>query len=230
MIKAVLFDLDGTLLNRDASVHSFVEEQYSRLKHKLSHIDKDKYVERFIELDNRGYVWKDKVYQQLVEEFDIPICADELLEDYLQEFKHHCMPFDHLHSMLQQLKTKGLKLGIITNGYGQFQLDNIKALEIENEFESILISEWEGVKKPDPLIFQRALANLGVVAEECLFVGDHPINDVMAAQQVGMTGVWKKDQFGEEQKIEAHYIVNDLLEILKIIDCVQQDASEKTSI
>ncbi|GAB3806913.1 hypothetical protein GCM10028868_36320 [Virgibacillus kimchii] len=71
MIKAVVFDLDGTLLNRDASVKFFSEKQYERLNKWLNHIPKDRYIERFIELDNRGYVSKDKVYQQLVDEFDI---------------------------------------------------------------------------------------------------------------------------------------------------------------
>ena len=221
MIKAVLFDLDGTLLNRDASVHSFVVGQYNRLKHQLSHIDMKKYVERFIELDNRGYVWKDTVYRHLIDEFNIPLSAEKLLADYLQEFKYHCIPFDHLHSMLQQLKAKGLRLGIITNGYGQFQLDNIRALGIEKEFETILISQWEGVKKPDPIIFQRALAELDVKAEESVFVGDHPLNDVKAAKQVGMIGIWKRDVWWEEQKVDADYILDDLLEMLKIIESAE---------
>ncbi|MFJ8260636.1 hypothetical protein ACIQ4I_01565 [Rummeliibacillus sp. NPDC094406] len=44
MIKAVIFDLDGTLLNRKASVASFIENQYERLLVYLSHIKKDSYV------------------------------------------------------------------------------------------------------------------------------------------------------------------------------------------
>lgn len=218
MLKAVLFDLDGTLLNRDASVRYFIEDQYNRLSRYLEHVTKEEYIERFLELDARGYVWKDKVYQQLVVEFNIPLQADELLTDYVQEFRHHCVPYHNLHSMIQQLKLKELRLGIITNGYGQFQLENIRGLGIENDFYVILISEWEGVKKPDPVIFQRALTKLGVAAEESIFVGDHPINDVKAAKQVGMIGVWKRDPWWEEHEVEADYIVNDLSEIIHVTD------------
>jgi len=58
----------------------------------LSHIPKEQYVSRFIELDNHGYVWKDKVYQQLIEEFNIcSVTWEELLEDYLDNYKHHCI-------------------------------------------------------------------------------------------------------------------------------------------
>jgi len=57
-IKAVVFDLDGTLLNRDASVKIFLENQYKRLNKSVNHISKDNYITRFIELDSRGYVFE----------------------------------------------------------------------------------------------------------------------------------------------------------------------------
>ncbi|MGE7114189.1 HAD hydrolase-like protein [Lysinibacillus sp. NPDC047702] len=82
MIKAALFDLDGTLLDRDESVKKFIEKQYDRLHNRLNSISKEGYISRFIQLDNRGYVWKDKVYQQLVDEFSIiTITWEELLLD-----------------------------------------------------------------------------------------------------------------------------------------------------
>ncbi|ATP41322.1 L-2-haloalkanoic acid dehalogenase [Solibacillus sp. R5-41] len=163
MIKAIIFDLDGTLLNRDESVKKFIDNQYERLKKWVSHIPKEKYISRFIELDNRGYVWKDKVYQQLTEELNITgVTWEDLLQDYIKQFKNHCVPFPNLISMLEEMRSNNLTLGIITNGFGQFQMDNIKALGIDNYFETILVSEWEGIKKPDPQIFRRALHQLHV--------------------------------------------------------------------
>lgn len=83
MIEAVFFDLDGTLLDRDASVKQFVSAQYNRLTDYLSHIPQKDYVARFIELDCHGHVWKDKVYQTLIAEFVIEgISWQALLEDY----------------------------------------------------------------------------------------------------------------------------------------------------
>ena len=213
MIKAVLFDLDGTLLNRDESVRWFIHSQYERLNRIVGHIPREKYIKRFIELDQRGYVWKDKVYQLLVEEFQITdITWEELLQDYLVEFKNHCVSFPNLIPTLEKLKSRDIRLGMITNGRGQFQLDNIKGLGIEKYFDTILISEWEGIKKPDPEIFKRALKQLDVSAHQSIFVGDHPINDVKAAQSVGMKGVWKKDL--QWKQVEADYIVDDLAELL----------------
>ncbi|QFT89031.1 Pyrimidine 5'-nucleotidase YjjG [Bacillus sp. THAF10] len=215
MIKAVIFDLDGTLLNRDESVKKFINNQYERLNKWVGHIPKEEYTTRFIELDCRGYVWKDKVYQQLVDEFGIGVNWESLLQDYISEFKNSCVPFPNLLNMLEDLRKNNLILGIITNGYGQFQLDNIKALGIEEYFQTILVSEWEGIKKPDSQIFKRALEKLNVSANESIFVGDHPENDVKAAQKVGMKGIWKKDFQWED--VKADIIVDDLAELPLII-------------
>ncbi|MBW8350372.1 HAD family hydrolase [Bacillus sp. IITD106] len=215
MIKAVLFDLDGTLLNRDASVRKFINAQYERLIDYVGNVPHETYVTRFIELDCRGYVWKDKVYQQMVEEFDIKNFSwEDLLQDYVEEFKHNCVPFPNLINTLDELK-KQVRLGMITNGFGQFQLNNIKALGIEHYFDAILISEWEGMKKPDPAIFKKAANRLNVTHEECMYVGDHPDNDVKGAQNSGMIGVWKRDTGW--QNVVADYIIDDLQDLIKIL-------------
>lgn len=217
MVKAVVFDLDGTLLDRDASVQVFINNQYDRLSKYLSHIPKEIYTERFVELDNHGYVWKDIVYSQLVEELNITsLTADDLLDDYLLEFRNHCIPFSNLVEMLDDLKNQGIRLGMITNGFGHFQLHNIQALGIEHYFEVILISEWEGMKKPNPEIFTRALSKLQVKPEESMFIGDHPVNDVEAARNVGMIGVWKRDSAAWDEST-ADYTIDELLEVPLIV-------------
>jgi putative hydrolase of the HAD superfamily len=50
----------------------------------------------------------------------------------------------------------------------------------------VLVSEAEGLRKPDPLIFRRAAERLGVEAGECLFVGDNPEIDIIGAAAAGM--------------------------------------------
>ncbi|WML56516.1 HAD family hydrolase [Neobacillus sp. PS2-9] len=216
MIKAAIFDLDGTLLNRDATVHNFLLNQYERLNNWLGHIQKEEYISRFTELECRGYVWKDKVFQKLIDEFKIKeISYDDLLKDYVKHFKYHCVSFPYVTEMLEELKSRSISLGLITNGLGKFQMDNIKALGIETYFQTILVSEWEGIKKPNPEIFKRALDSLGVQPNESIYVGDHPDNDIRAARAIGMLGIWKKD--AQWNHADSDFTIQGLEEIPPII-------------
>jgi len=215
-IQAVLFDLDGTLLDRDSSLFAFVSDQYHRYS-ELQIIDKERFVQRFIELDNHGYVWKDKVYQQIIKEFSIPnVDWTSLLDDYIRNFQAHCIGFPNLLNMLSELKKHNLKLALVSNGFGQFQYDNFKALKIVNLFDEVLISEWEGLRKPDKAIFNRALSRLGIAAEHALFVGDHPDNDIRASREVGMKAVWKRNS-QLEAVIDADAVIDDLEELIDIV-------------
>ena len=215
-IEAVFFDLDGTLLDREASLVKFIDGQYERFKPDLNVIEKQRYINRFIELDARGYVWKDKVYSQLLQELNIAALTwEELLEDYITNFKHSCTGFHNLHEVLGKLKQMGMKLGIISNGKTHFQMANINALGIEGFFDSILISEAVGLRKPDSLIFQKGMEALAVSAAGSIFVGDHPENDVTASKRAGMIGIWKRDDYWHSA--EADFTIEELEELLSII-------------
>lgn len=215
-IKAVLFDLDGTLLDRDLSLLEFVKDQYRRYS-ELQIVDRELFVERFIGLDNYGYLWKDKVYQQIINEFSIPnMDWTLLLEDYLRNFQKYCIGFPNLLSMLTELKNHNIKLALVSNGFGQFQYDNFKALQIDHLFDEVLISEWEGLRKPDKAIFNRALTKLGATAGNALFVGDHPDNDIRASRDAGMKAVWKRNkQFGTV--VNADAVIDNLEELVHIV-------------
>jgi putative hydrolase of the HAD superfamily len=216
MIRAVLFDLDGTLLDRDASALSFVRNQHHRYHRELGHVAREAYVSRFVDLDARGYVWKDIVYQQLVVEFGISkLSWEHLLRDYEDRFHKHCKPYTELVESLDTLRRTGFELGVITNGYSEFQLANIKALGIEHFFSQILVSESEGVRKPEPEIFKRAVERLGVGPEEAVFIGDHPVNDIQAARNVGLKTIWKRDS--SWPNADAHAVVDELWQLPQII-------------
>ena len=212
MIRAVLFDLDGTLLDRHQSLEQFIHDQYNRFTSHLMNIEKSEYCSRFLELDNNGYTWKDKV-----SEYNITtLTQEQLLHDYITNFQHHCIPFKNMHELLRRLTQQNIKIGIITNGFTDFQMNNLRALNIHTYTNTILVSEAEGIKKPHPEIFERALKKLDVKAEECLYVGDHPENDVLGSEQVGILGVWKRDSFWGD--FEHSRVVDDLLEVLSLLE------------
>ena len=218
MKKLVLFDLDGTLLDRDESVKQFIAAQYDRLNPHLSHIPSIDYVTSFINLDCYGYVWKNKVYQDLVTEFEITsITWQSLLHDYETQFQFHCVPFIGLIEMLDTLKQQGYQLGIITNGRGKFQAKAISGLGIQNYFDAILISEIEQVRKPEAEIFDRAITRLGGTARNSVFVGDNPEADIMGAKNANLRTIWKRSPLWEEAA-GADATIDELMEIPAIVE------------
>lgn len=93
-----------------------------------------------------------------------------------------------LPAALERARAHGLKLAIVSNSEGRLRavLDRVGLLD---HFELVIDSHLEGVQKPDPEIFQRALVRLGVHAERCVYAGDIPEVDVHGAERAGLHGV-----------------------------------------
>jgi putative hydrolase of the HAD superfamily len=215
-VKAIMFDLDETLLNREESLRRFIGDQYKRLFSGLM-VNEEDFSSRFIEWDKRGYVWKDEVYAKLIDCFSLNhFSTEELVQDYLLNFARHATPFAGVHHVLSTLKRKGYLLGLITNGREDLQSSTIKALDIEQYFDLILISESIGIKKPDPRIFVHALNELHVEACNAIYVGDHPINDIEAAIRCGITGIWKQSESRDSQDFQ--YSIKELPEIFNFLE------------
>ncbi|MGW7898358.1 HAD family hydrolase [Staphylococcus shinii] len=217
MIKAILFDLDGTILDRETSLKNFIDVQYDKFSNYLKHIEKITFKNKFIELDQNGYVWKDKVYTQLIDYFNIShLMPNIFLNDYTTNFWKHCLPYPNLYKTLKLLTENNYKLAIITNGKFPFQYNNIKALKVDKYMEVILVSEKEEVKKPNPLIFERAAKKLGVKLNECIFVGDSLENDYKASKSAGMYAIYKSNK--NQNSINIIPTIKDLFEIPCIIN------------
>lgn len=217
MIQAVLFDLDGTLLDRDASVQQFVAAQHRRFVADLGHVPEQDYVARWIELDCRGHVWKDEVYQHLVSEFQIAgLSWQQLLRDYEAQFMFYCVAFPGLMKMFSQLKQQGYLLGVVTNGRGAFQARAMQGLGLQNLLDATLIFEVEQVRKPQTEIFHRALRRLAVAAEQAVFVGDHPEVDVCGAKSAGLSAIWKRNTFWPMPQ-HADAIIDELGELPAVV-------------
>jgi putative hydrolase of the HAD superfamily len=144
----------------------------------------------------------------------------ELLADYQERCCLHARGFDGMRDVLATLRMQGLKLGIITNGETKFQTRQIEALELHTLVDTVLISESEGIRKPDRELFIRASNRLRVDPGACVFVGDNPIADVLGAHAAGMRTIWFAPDFEWPSKIPANpgATVRSLSDLLMHID------------
>jgi len=217
MPKAILFDLDGTLLDRDSTVQELLTAQYDRFRPVLSQINPEAYVQRVLELDAHGHRDKVSVYQLAAAEFGLPSeLAPELTADFWSSYHAFCRAYPEVNSVLLELRSRGLKLGVITNGSVQIQEAVVQRLGVSDLLDTVLISEREGTRKPSPEIFERAVHRLGVRSEEAWFVGDHPNVDVEGATAAGLTAVWRRNENWPEPRSQCHRVsgINELLPLL----------------
>jgi len=191
-IEAVVFDLDGTLLDRRRSFERFVRGQWERHFHVFQPVGQPQYVQTVIELDRDGYAPRKELFAGMLVRFGLPSeLGDTLLRDYRAGFPGACLLFPDAAQTLSSLRAGGFKLGLITNGSVGMQSGKLKCLALEPAFDIVLIFDAEGVSKPDPEILRRALERLDTMADRAVFVGDHPEVDVSGARGAGMKSVWR---------------------------------------
>ena len=191
MTYAVLFDLDETLLDRSTSLRAFLADQYQRYEQALGEVPYPVWEAKFIELDARGHVHKSILYPKILSAFGgNPSIADDLIEDYQTGCCVHARPFDGMEETLSSLRARNIGLGLITNGETAFQTRHIHALGLDRVMDVILISEAEGLRKPDPAIFHRALNRLKIAPERAMFIGDNPAVDILGAHGAGLKTAW----------------------------------------
>lgn len=222
-MKAVLFDLDETLLDRSASLERFITWQ-SRAIFASSGSQSDDFYTRFVELDDSGKVWKDVVYARLVDEFSIRnFSAEQLLEQYEKRFCEFCRAAVGVDEMIDQLVEQGYKLGLVSNGPSPFQERNFRALGFADKFSSIVVSAAVGYSKPQQQIFQIACDQLQVSRDDCVFVGDNPVADIAGAKACGMYSVYVPGRLGHEC-VEAEAVCTHFDQLPAIIEQAKRDS------
>ena len=213
-IEAVVFDLDGTLLDRRRSFQHFVRGQWERFPHLLQTVDREQYVQTLVELDRDGYAPRKSLFTELITRFKLPSgMAETLLDDYRAGFPSACVLFSDAVQTLSLLRRSGLKLGLITNGSIPMQSRKLECLALSPLFDTTLISDAEGISKPDRQIFHRALERLHTNPAQAVFVGDHPEVDVAGARAAGMRAIWRRDP-NVTRLVEADGVIDELSDLL----------------
>ena len=202
--KAVLFDLDGTLIDS-------APDLALAINHMLTSIGREEISPTII----RSWVGNGAsilVQRGLSGETEIDKNLDpELLEKSLAIFldfyaKNLCVDtvtYPHVRASLKILKAKGYQLAIVTNKPYNFIQPILDGLDLNGLFELLVGGDTLEKRKPDPLPLHYACEKLGVTVEQCVMVGDSK-NDVLAANAANMQSIGLSYGYNYGEDINEH--------------------------
>lgn len=228
-LKAVLFDLDNTLMDRDHTFRNFARQLVREGLVPMEEAQREKLVTEMIESDADGYREKEGFFRELIDTlpWKKQPTLEELKQYYDRNYMSHAKAMDHAVETLKDCRSKGLRLGIITNGHSHLQHGKIDLLHLRAHFDTIVVSGDVDIRKPDPRIYRLALERLGTLPEETVIVGDHPRNDIWGAAQVGIRGIWLLRKHAWDEGLDdgkPWRTVSELNELPGLLDQYGQDA------
>ena len=204
MIKAVFFDLDGTLCDSDTAWSIAQRETFQFLRKHYPDVSEEVLTEAWRTVHQKLFQQlnagkcsmaevRDSRFQCLFRELGLP--TDKIMEEISDFFCSRYLTSLHLYedvAVLEELHA--YHVGIITNGahdeHTDSQLSKVRHLGLSERIQSLTISGEVGVRKPNIGIFEVACGRAGVLPEEAMLVGDTIQNDIVGANRAGMTSVF----------------------------------------
>jgi len=119
-----------------------------------------------------------------------------------ETFFEHLRPNNEMFAFMRTLHERGYRMAILTNNVREWEPLWRSMLPIDELFELVVDSGFEGVRKPDARIYEVTLDRLGVAPEAALFIDDTEVN-CDAARELGMQAVWFRSNAQAIGEIEA---------------------------
>lgn len=211
-IKAVIFDLDGTLIDSNeahaiAWVNAYrlagygevsVEEVRRNIGARGDLITERVLGKEAVKDYRRIRTFKDKVFLHLLKEGRVVV-------------------FPEVYHVLKTLKYYGIKLSVATSTSIPLLIIMLEYFNIINYFDSLVAGEEVARSKPEPHLYLKALRLTGTAPQETLIVGDTEF-DIIPAKNIGAISVYiRRSGSISSLNIQPDYVINDLTEIIKII-------------
>ena len=226
----LVFDLDNTLLDREATFIRVAGEFYDEYLRATASTTRDDAVTMMVRWDGDGYTSRESMFMRWLSEWPEAGCnMGSLTSWYRSAIERRVEPGVEVNGFLAHLNDRHVPWGIVTNGRTS-QRGKCIAAGLDRLASFIIVSEEAGYEKPDPRIFQDALMATGLTAPgQVMFVGDNPSADIDGAKRFGMKAAWirRGRQYPADLQSPDH-IIDHVTEVLDII-AVSRDAPSPRS-
>lgn len=208
MVKAVIFDMDGVIVDSEP-IH--FKSDILTMRHYGKHITEEE-LSYYIGISNPD-MWKD-----LREKFALEVSVEELLETQFAYKKQligdkKLEPINGIKDLLDELKSRGIRIGLASSSSREFIELMLSNLGIDEYFEVVISGEEVQRGKPFPDIFIKAAQGLGVDPLDCLVIEDSG-HGVKAAKSAGMKCIgFVSPNSGDQDLSLADEIVHSIEEI-----------------
>lgn len=219
MIKLVLFDLDGTLVNTIADLADTVNFALTKMGFPTHETEKYNYfvgdgfsnlVERALPCDKRS----EAIHSE---------CLKIAKAHYEKHYIDKSCPYDGIPEMLKAIKDKGYKMAVISNKYHKMAVTVVDTLFGEDMFDAVYGQMENFPVKPDPTLTLKIITDLGATPDETVMIGDSGMDMAVAvnAKCRGIGVLWGFRTEEELRENGANYIVSSPCEILKILEGIK---------
>jgi len=220
MIKAIIFDFDGTLSNRQLNAYDFFYNYFKNYFSDFDEIEYEAMLQDMLTYDCNGTIpvkyriipFVAKYGKYLPDNF-----SDTFIKDFYDNMYKSVVLKQETRQVLEKLKGK-YKLAILSNGDSISQHNKINALDIVKYFDEVLVSGDIGIHKPDKEVFEYLADKLNVKCEECLMIGDVFSTDILGAYNANMLPVWISKDLERPSRNYHGYRINDLNELFVILE------------
>lgn len=184
MIKCALFDLDGTLVDTAADLGKATAWVLEKLGRKAKWTDKD--YRAFV--GNGARLLLDRAFEHSLSESELDNALELFKSKYNEILLDNAVIYDGINDALDYLKSKGIKLAVVTNKPHQSAVLMVESLFGKDYFDFIVGAVEDKPKKPDPYSANLALEKFCCKGSEAIFFGDSDV-DVNTAKNIGAEAV-----------------------------------------
>ncbi len=220
MIKAVIFDLDNTLVDflkmKKLSCRAAIDAMIGA----GLNVEHEEAIKVLFELYDKYGLEEKTIFQKFLKKLtgkvNYRILANGIAA-YRRVRSGFLEPYPNVDYILLKLKSRGIKLGIVTDAPKLKAWVRLASMKLSNYFDVVIAFEDTKKLKPSKLPFKAALKELRLNPSECLMVGDWPERDIKGAKKLGMRTCFARYGNPKVKKSNADYEISNIKMILDII-------------